>query len=770
MTMTRLLVLRPVREDLVDAGFMIAAVAVALLGFRTTFDSWFFLVVGLAGALLGIVAAHVANTQRWHWVVTLVMAVAIFFGLGGVVALPQDAIGGVVPSLSTLTSLATLGVTGWKELLTTLMPVDGSSEYLVLPYLLTLVTGAAGYSVARRTRKPWPALVMPLALFAAVLLLGGYEPPFLLAQGLGLATLCFAWLTIRTGRRRRLVGTGIASGTRVATGAALVAVALVGGAFLGPMLPGIGTSPRLVLRTYVQPPIDETQYPSPLPGFRKYSGASLKLLYDQDLLSVQGASGAMLRFAVLDDYTGTVWSASGGSSSTGFQRVGSSIPGGGSGTSANVTVTVKAAYAATQELNQWVPGLGSTSRITFSGSNQRSHVSSMRYNLSTGQAVVTDRLKEGDVVSMTTTALPTVTGSSAPSPDGSVVISDTTLKFVTPTIQKLAAQKPTSWDKLMAVAAAFQSGAWSDGTRTGEGQYLPGDGQGRLSGFLNGDQLVGSDEQYAASFALVANKLGYPARVVFGAVVPQDGVVRGQDVKVWVEVSTTDGWQVISPDKYVPDRNHHPDNVPPAPVNQNAPIVVPPPNPVQPPGSLDSVFDAAISNKKPTSGSLISDALKNILMAVLTWGGPPVAVIGGWLLLVAVGRALRRRRRHSRGQLTTRIAGGWVELLDRARDLGVQIPNGTRREQSRLLPLESAPALAAMADQSVFGAGDPDKATVSSYWTAIHGAVRELRTSATGWRRLQSWVSPASLLRPAVLTSYGAVAASGRKQPRRAAR
>ena len=351
----------------------------------------------------------------------------------------------------------------------------------------------------------------------------------------------------------------------------------------------------------------------------------------------------MLRFAVLDDYTGSVWSASGGSSPTGFQRVGSVIPGGGSGDAAQVTVTVKAAYAATQELNLWVPGLGSTSRVSFSGSNQRSHASSMRYNLSTGQAVVTDRLKDGDVVSMTTTPLPTVAGNSAPSPDGAVVISDPMLKFVTPTIQKLAAQKPTSWDKLMAVASAFQSGAWSDGTAAGEGQYLPGHGQGRLSGFLNGDQLVGSDEQYAAAFALIANKLGYPARVVFGAVVPQDGVVKGQNVKVWVEVSTTDGWQVISPDKYVPDRNRHPDNVPPAPVSQNAPIVVPPPNPVQPPGSLDSVFDAATSNKKPTGGSLISDALKNILMAVLTWGGPPVAVIGGWLLLVAVGRAVRRR-------------------------------------------------------------------------------------------------------------------------------
>ena len=151
-------------------------------------------------------------------------------------------------------------------------------------------------------------------------------------------------------------------------------------------------------------------------------------------------------------------------------------------------------------------------------------------------------------------------------------------------------------------------------------------------------------------------------------------------------------------------------------------------------------------------------------MAVLAWGGPPVGVVGGWLLLIAIGRAMRRHRRHTRGQVTTRIAGGWVELLDRARDLGVQVPNGTRREQSRQLPLATAPALAAMADQSVFGAGDPDVAVVSSYWAAVHGAVKELRIGASRWRRLQAWVSPASLLRPAVLTSYGAAATSARRR------
>ena len=67
----------------------------------------------------------------------------------------------------------------------------------------------------------------------------------------------------------------------------------------------------------------------------------------------------------------------------------------------------------------------------------------------------------------------------------------------------------------MAIADALRTnGSWSNGTKQGEQMYLPGHGVGRLARFTA--ELVGSDEQYAAAYALMVNRLGYPARVVLG--------------------------------------------------------------------------------------------------------------------------------------------------------------------------------------------------------------------------------------------------------------
>ena len=73
---------------------------------------------------------------------------------------------------------------------------------------------------------------------------------------------------------------------RLVIGAAVLAVAGAGAAWLGPHLPG-GGQHRVVLRNYVKPPFDVAAYPSPLVGFRKYT-KDAKQLYDQTAVHGHG--------------------------------------------------------------------------------------------------------------------------------------------------------------------------------------------------------------------------------------------------------------------------------------------------------------------------------------------------------------------------------------------------------------------------------------------------------------------------------------------------
>ncbi len=90
-------------------------------------------------------------------------------------------------------------------------------------------------------------------------------------------------------------------------------------------------------------------------------------------------------------------------------------------------------------------------------------------------------------------------------------------------------------------------GRYSDGALPGEQQYEAGHDLDRLvDGFLLAPRPVGDDEQYAAAMALLANRVGVPARVVVGAVLPRDGKVRGEDVHAWVELRVFDGsWRTL---------------------------------------------------------------------------------------------------------------------------------------------------------------------------------------------------------------------------------
>ena len=745
------------RADLTDAVLLAGLGTLALLGLHNTYAGWSFLVVGAVGLGAGLVMSWLLTALRQPVIVVAAVVALVFFGLGGVLVLPDQS-----PfSVDTLRTLSVASVFGWKQLLTTLPPVDGDGPLLVVPYVLGLLCGSAGTLAAQRIgapRRPGgrralvraaAAVPVPALVLGAVIVFGTREPAAQLLDGVAFAVLTLCWTALRLHRHRPPVRQGSRRLTRALSGAAVLALASATAAFVGPSLPGAAAD-RSVLRDHIVPPFDLGAYPSPLVGFRKYT-KDANQLWDQTLFTVTGLpDGATVRIATLDDYDGSVWGATSGSGSGSFQRVGARFGSAGTASQTTVRVTIGAAYASAGDVNPWLPDTGTVTGIDFGGDRRRILAESFRFNLAASSGIVTARLASGDSYTLRTVL-------------GAPKLPDNAQPYgrpgLTESAQALLSSKVAAWTKgasglsaqLRAVASYLHNtGAYTDGG-PGETQYLPGHSTGRLGAFLNATRPAGDDEQYAAAYALAANYLGIPARVVLGARPEVGGVVRGGDVHAWVEVHLADGrWAPIPQTEFMPDTSKRPDQQPPQEVENANAAVVPPPNAVRLPTSTvdTSRTDPNQNPQKPRPRSWW-DVIWPYLQPVVVWGGPPVA-----LLLLVCGailglKARRRHRRRTRGPTANRFAGGWRELVDRARDFGAVVPAGhTRQEEVEILALQEIRAFAAEADLIVYGPDDPSEPQVEAYWARIDLMRKEMGRGTGRWRRLRAALNVRSLRAP----------------------
>ena len=733
----------PRAADLVDAGFLACLCVAALAGFAGSFQSGRFLVVAGVGVVIGIVVAFVVSALRWSWLVGMAAAAAVYLGAGGCASTPTP------PTLEKALSLAEMAIFGWKGLLTTLPPVRADSPYLALVGLAGMVASVIGFCVARATTSPTLALVTPVVLVAAVILLGTDPAPLALPRGLAITVFAVGWAVARAHRRHRLTGTGSLRASSLVWGALLTAIVVAAGVAVGPMLPGTAGVDRMVLRTYVRPPIDVSDYPSPLPGFVKFASPTLQQYYDIELFDTTGLpAGAQVRIAVLDQYDGLGWSATGTSGTgAGFRKADAALSAQGPGQPVAMSVTMSSEYAQLPELNPWVPALGPSTTIAFEGADAAAHQDGLGYDAGKGQVVVTDLLRSGDTVSLTSTAVPQVAADAQPVPAGVVVVPDAASDFAAARIASLAGQG-SPWSQLMNVGKAFTQGFWSDGTAADQLQYLPGDGQGRMAFFFSGTQFVGSDEQYATAFALAANRLGFPARVVFGARVESNGQVLGKDIAVWVEIDTTQGWQGVPTSLYIPSRTRTPQQTPPNRQTSDQPLVVPPPRPDKPVDLVQQPV-AQVTNVASTQSVRVVDHLGQAPWVVAAgYGGAGIAAVVLVLVLLWGAKAVRSQRRRTRGDPVAQVQGGWQDILDRCRDLGRAWGgrSSTRSEVAAVIGLPALAPLAGLADQAMFGQTAPDAQFAAAYWEQVRAARTALGAGSGPLRRLRVAVNPRSLL------------------------
>jgi transglutaminase-like putative cysteine protease len=737
-----------------DASLLFVASLIGLAGFGTVYSGQSYLAVGAAGLGLGMATAYLAYRLRWPIIAVAGVAVAVLTLAAGPIALWRTTSGGVLPTASTLSGLAEGAVGGWRELLTTLPPVPGAGALLVPPYLCGFVAGLVGLLFAARTRVVVLPVLPAAAVLGASILLGTREPAALLPQSCGFALVVLVWATARQRRLRPVELAGRSRGTRLTGAAAMLAVAvgITGGvAFLPLHAPD-----RYVLREHIEPPFDPNAYPSPLAGFRWYEVKHKGTV----LFSATGVpAGARIRLAVMDAYDGVVWSVAGGPGSTEasgvFERVGARIPGPPPGPVATITITVAGLEGV------WLPTVGSATQVRFTGPRADDLTSSFRYNRSTGVGVVPLRLHKGDGYALEAVVPPTPSVESVgTTPAGEVTLPD----IATSAVPDQVRQATVDWlgsagtpaARLGALVTRLRGGAFSDGTGPQGYRSRPGHGEARLAEFLAASQLVGDSEQYAATLALLARQLGLPARVVVGVVPPAGwtgGEVTGGMVSAWVEVDFAGvGWVPFDPTP--PVTNTPKPEQPQVDPNGTAELVAPPVTEAQPPTALPPPDRDRTS--ADDSAPVPSPWWWAIIAALVRYAGPPVAVVA-LALGTVVGLKWRRRRRRRRGDARQQVAGGWRELLDGLRDLGVVLPRTRTRRLAALalddvdpalLPVDSRQwtfRLAESADLLIFG---PDPATaeqVSVYWREVRDCVRATAAGRTRWRRFLAVVNPASL-------------------------
>ena len=755
--------LLPDRHSWIDLGFTVVLSVIALSALGTSFTGSAYLVVGLIGVLVAAFVAHLTRAAGWPIISAVVICLVVFFLLGGPLCLRSLGDTSVLPGPSTLARVADQAIFGWKDLLTTLPPIDGDGPLLVLPWLGGMLAGLVGVGLAHLpVRRAWlaallPVLGMTLVLVGAIVV-GVRHPQSLLLQGAVFAGLALAWLAVRARRASAAVQGGATSYVRGAGAVVMLALAAAV-AFPASALVGGGDAERVVARNWVEPPFDIGRYPSPLAGFRQYidlkGRPDAQNVYDKTLFDVEGVdAGTLVRIATMDHYDGMVWGATDnalpGPADDSFQRVSSTIDNPVDGTPVDVTVTLGEGYRGV-----WLPTVGALTSMQFETGDTRARAEVFRYNLATSTAVVPTGLQPGDRYSFTAvepddSLTPETVGSADTTglPPGAAFVQGPTEKWT---------EKAGS-DPMRRVFAAAEhlktEGKYSDGVGRTERIYVGGHSVWRLSDeFVNAPQIVGNDEQYAATMALIANDIGVPARVVLGAKVPEGGRVTGKDVSAWVELRAADGsWRTLPTDAFM-STTPPADQVP----ETNTPMsgtVIPPPNPIPPPSDAGEQSDADLKERKASRRKAQEDE-DGLIPGLPSWVGAVLTYVGGPLLVAAlllgavVGlKALRRHRRRSADTASARFVGAWRELVDHARDLGQVVPVGptvTRREQSVGIVSGQAGTLARRADSFVFGPSVPEEAAAATYWESVDAERRAMSQEVGRWQRLRAAVSLRSL-------------------------
>ncbi|MBT2514094.1 transglutaminase family protein [Arthrobacter sp. ISL-30] len=762
---------RPLWHVAVDASALIVLLGLGVLGFSLSFGGDpRYLLAGLGGVLLGLGIAALNAHLRLGLLITLAFTLGVYLLLGTAVAVPDAAIGGVLPSLESLRTLLLGVVFSWKDMLTVGVPVGTAGGMLIVPFLSSLLMALAAGLLSWRLKSPYWPLLPVLVLFVTGIAFSTSAGFLNVERGVSLTIVAIVWAAFRRDALRRS-GTHTVSANRPEADAAVarrgrlrrlgmpagvIAAAVAITAVASPLV--TASDDRKVLRNSIVPPFDPKDYITPLASFRNF----VKDKKDDNLFSLKGLpKDGRVRLAALDAYNGVNYNmdpnGSGNFNKVGDARSLNTLADTGtlaSGSAYTLDITIE------DYQGFFVPGGRQTTGISFTGNSAAA--SGLYFNSGTDTAVSTRGLSQGDSYSVQVSdpgklehgQLTQYDFARITMPDAEEVP-----PVVASQANELSADAPTAIDRVRQIEAHFQkTGAFSNGlVADGQLPSLPGHGAARIRSLLTAKQMLGDDEQYAVAMSLMLRHLGIPSRVVMGFYPdpksPENGAgeiqIKGKDVHAWVEVAfDRAGWVAFDP---TPPKDNVP--IPPDPENKSKPKpqVLQPPPPPQEPAELppDSSPDALDADEKKNNPWLFWGAL----LAAIGTAAIPLIVLALPLLLIAFLKARRRKGRFLDGAAANRVGGGWSEVMSLATDLGATIDGkATRRESAGVIAdafPSSAPTttlLAERADAAIFGAGQPSEEQVKEYWGIVDSSLKDMAGSVGFWKQQQARFSPRSLL------------------------
>lgn len=763
---------QPAWHFMVDAGALTILLGLGVLGFSLSFGGdAYYLISGFGGIILGLGLAAANAHLRLGLLITSALALGAYLVLGTVLAVPDAAIAGFVPSLDSLRTLLLGVVFAWKDMLTVGVPVGTAGGVLIVPFLSSLLTALVAGILTWRAKAPYWPLLPVLALFVTGIAFSTNAAFLTVERGIGLTVIAIAWATFRRDALRRSDTRKVSvnspqgdAGTaqrarirRLGTAAAVIAASMAITAVAAPLV--TASDDRKVLRNVVVPPFDPKDYITPLASFRTF----VKDKKDDTLFVVKGLPrDGRVRLGALDAFNGTNYNMDPNGSGN-FSKVGDTKSINTLADTSSVVPTNDYAIDITIEDYQgfFVPGGRKTTGLSFDQSASGA-ASGLYFNSGTDTAVTTKGLSKGDSYSVQVSDPVKLEHGQLTQYDFAKVTLPDALE-VPPVVgsqaNDLSADAPTAIDRVRQIEAHFQkTGAFSNGLVT-EGQLpsVSGHSSSRIRNLLTAKQMLGDDEQYAVAMSLMLRHLGIPSRVVMGfypdPTSPENGAgevkITGKDVHAWVEVAFDRvGWVSFDP---TPPKDNIP--IPPDPENKSKPKpqVLQPPPPPQEPADLppDSSPDALDADQKKNNPWLFWGALLGALGVALI----PLSILALPLLIIALLKSRRRKSRFTEGHPAQRVGGGWNEVLSLATDMGAGIDTRATRRESAAVVAEAFPStgttttmLARRADASIFGAGQPSEEEVKEYWTIVDGSLKEMTATVGFWRRQRARFSPRSLL------------------------